>query len=83
MASGNGWEAFWVVAGTVLVCGTWLYLWALAGARRKPQAKVILVALWLAILAMTMVMGPPAAIVMGAATVLMVLWLFAQSALWL
>lgn len=83
MASGHGWEAFWVVAGSVLICGTWLYLWALAEARGKGMAKVILVALWLVILAMTIVMGPPSVIVMGGATVLMGLWIYAQKFWWL
>ena len=82
MASGNGWEAFWVVAGSVLVCGTWLYLWALAKARGKRQARLILVALWLVILAMTIVMGPPSVIVMGGATVLMGLWIYVHIAPW-
>ncbi len=83
MAAGNGWEVFWVVTGSALICGTWFYLWALAKARGKWQAQVILVALWLVLLAMTIIMGPPSVIVMGGATVLMALWIYTHKLWWL
>lgn len=75
MQLGGGWLAFWVLSGSALLCGTALYLWALA--RGKLEAQVMIVALWLVMLTMSVIMGPPWVIVMGAATVLMGLWIVA------
>ena len=76
MQTGNALEVFWVVVGSALACGTALYLWYLA--KDKPMARLIIVALWLVFLAMSIILGPPWVLVMGGATVLMALWIFAM-----
>ena len=78
MQTGSGWEVFWVVTGATLLCGTALYLWALA--RNSFQARLIIVALWLVVLAMSIIMGQPWIIVMGGATVLMGLGVYMRIA---
>ncbi len=67
---------FLVILGVTAICGTALYLWHLA--QNSFQARVIIVALWLVLLAMSIVAGPQWIIVMGAATVMMGLWIYAQ-----
>lgn len=81
MQTGSGWETFWVVTGSVLLCGTAMYLWELA--RNRLEARLIIVALWLVVLAMSIVMGPPSVIVVGGATALMALWIVAHIQWWL
>ena len=63
-----------VVPGVVLICGTALWLWELA--RRKIAARLMIVALWLVLLAMSIIAGVPWVHVMGAATVIMGLWIY-------
>lgn len=65
-----------VVLGVPAICGLALYLWYLA--KGSLQARLIIVALWLVFLAMSVIAGPPWAIVMGAATIMMGLWIYAQ-----
>ncbi len=65
-----------VVVGVALICGTVLWLWELA--RGKFAARLMIVALWLMLLAMSMIAGAPWVYVMGAATVMMGLWVYMQ-----
>lgn len=72
----KGVETAMVVAGVVLICGTALWLWELA--RGKIAARLMIVALWLVLLAMSIITGVPWVHVMGAATVMMGLWVYAR-----
>ena len=69
-----------VVVGVALICGTALWLWELA--RGKFVARLMIVALWLVLLAMSMIAGAPWVYVMGAATVMMGLWVYARGGGW-
>ena len=73
-------QAGLAVAGSALICGGALYLWALA--RGSFQARAIIVLLWLVLLAMSIVAGVPWVIIMGSATVLMGLWIYVHIAPW-
>lgn len=66
-----------VVVGVALLCGGAIWLWYLA--RYRPDARRMIVALWLALLAMALIAGYPFNLVMGAATVMMALLLWAAS----
>ena len=63
-----------VVTGVVLICGTALWLWELA--RGKIAARLMIVALWLVLLAISIIAGVPWVHAMGAATVMMGLWVY-------
>ncbi|WP_299909657.1 hypothetical protein [uncultured Paracoccus sp.] len=71
-------QAALITVGTVLLCGGAIGLWHLATGRR--EARLMSVALWLALLAMALIAGSPFNLVMGAATVMMALivWLIGK-----
>ncbi|MFC3527010.1 hypothetical protein ACFOMH_02415 [Paracoccus mangrovi] len=73
-------ETAMVVPGVVLICGTALWLWELA--RGKIAARLMIVALWLVLPAMSIITGVPWVHVMGAATVMMGLWVYARGGGW-
>ena len=77
MVDEGGPAVLWIVLGVVLICGTGLWLWELA--RQSFQSRVIIVALWLVLLAMSIIAGAPWVHVMGAATVMMGLWIYMQT----
>lgn len=68
-----------VILGTPVICGTALYLWYMA--KGNLHARLIIIALWLVFLAMSIIAGAPWVILMGAATVMMGMWIYAQ--IWL
>lgn len=68
-----------VILGVPVICGTALWLWYLA--QDNLHARLIIVALWLVFLAMSIIAGPPWVILMGAATVMIGMWIYAQ--IWL
>ncbi len=65
-----------LVLGVAAICGLGLYLWYLA--KGNFHARLIIVALWLVFLAMSIIAGPPWVFIMGAATVMMGLWIYAH-----
>ncbi|MBK4215718.1 hypothetical protein JJJ17_07260 [Paracoccus caeni] len=67
-------QAFLVVIGVALLCGTAIWLWYLA--RHSFQARAIILILWLIGLAMSVILGGLYVIIMGAATVMLLLFLW-------
>lgn len=52
-----------------LICGAILWLWHLA--RNSLQGRLLIIALWLVLAAMSLISGPPFPIVMGCAAMMM------------
>lgn len=73
-------EVFLVVTGVPLLCGAALYLWWLS--RSSLEGRILIVALWIVLLLMSITAGEPWVIVMGAATLVMAMLIWAQSNLW-
>lgn len=73
-------QAFLVVVGTVLLCGGAVWAWHLA--HGKTTARGMIVALWLVLLTMSLIAGAPFNLVMGAATVMMALMIWAMGRPW-
>ncbi|WJS83245.1 hypothetical protein [Paracoccus sp. TOH] len=69
-----------VVLGVAAICGTAQWLWHLA--RESPQGRLMIVALWGVLLAMSLIAGEPWVLVMGGATVMMGLWVYAAWRWW-
>ncbi|MDQ7775218.1 MAG: hypothetical protein Q4615_04515 [Paracoccus aminovorans] len=68
-------ETALVVVLVPVICGGALWLWHLARASR--QGRLLIVALWGVLLAMSVVAGAPWVLVMGGATVMMGMWVYA------
>lgn len=76
----SGFQTFLVVIFVPALCCGAIWLWYLA--RNSIQARVIIVALWLVLLIASIIAGPPFVIVMGAATVMMAIWIWTQIGPW-
>lgn len=72
----TGAEATVVLLGVAILCGGALWLWHRA--KNKPGARIMIVALWVVLGAMSMIAGYPFSLIMGAATVMMglLVWVF-------
>jgi len=73
-------ETALVVVLVPLICGGALWLWYLA--RDSRQGRLLIVALWGVLLAMSVIAGEPWVLVMGAATVMMGIWVYGTWRYW-
>lgn len=73
-------ETALVVVLLPLICGGALWLWHLA--RDSRPGRLMIVALWAVLLTMSVIAGEPWVLVMGAATVMMGIWVYGMWRYW-